>query len=67
MIFHSAFPTYPKSAISEIHNRIGKEISKRKIKFQIDQMKEKGEIFSEGEKDGADILLTKKREIIKIC
>ena len=52
--------TYPKSAIGDIHNRIGKEISKRRIKFQLDQMKENNEIISQGEKRWCRYSINKK-------
>lgn len=52
--------TYPKSAISDIHNRIGKEISKRRIKFQLDQMKENEEVISQGEKRWCRYSINKK-------
>lgn len=49
-LIYQDLKTFPESAISEINDRIGKEISPRKIKFQLDQMKESGEIFAKGEK-----------------
>lgn len=48
-LIYQDLSTYPFSAIGDIHGRIGNEISKRKIKFQLDRMKEKGEVVSMGE------------------
>jgi ATP-dependent DNA helicase RecG len=59
-LIYQDLSTYPHSAISEINNRIGKEIPKRKIKFQLDQMKEKGEIVSKGEKRWCRYSINKK-------
>lgn len=43
---------YGNSAISEIHQRIGKEIPLRSIKSQLDNLMESGEIDKEGQKRG---------------
>jgi ATP-dependent DNA helicase RecG len=40
--------TYPNSSISEIHERIGKEINIRRTKLVIDNMRTSGEILSAG-------------------
>ncbi|GHV71449.1 ATP-dependent DNA helicase [Spirochaetia bacterium] len=39
---------YPNSSVSEINERIGKEIKPRQIKFAIDKMREKGTIKAVG-------------------
>jgi ATP-dependent DNA helicase RecG len=49
-LIYQDLKTFPESAISEINDRIGKEISPRKIKFQLDRMKESHEILAKGEK-----------------
>lgn len=59
-LIYQDLSTYPSSAISEINSRIGKEIPKRKIKFQLDQMKKKGEITSAGEKRWCRYSINKK-------
>lgn len=59
-LIYQDLSTYPESAIGDIHNRIGKEISKRRIKFQLDQMKEHNEIISQGEKRWCRYSINKK-------
>jgi ATP-dependent DNA helicase RecG len=49
-LIYQDLKTFPASAISEINDRIGKEIPPRKIKFQLDRMKELHEILTKGEK-----------------
>lgn len=41
---------YPGSSISEIHERIGREINRRQVKAALDRMCKKGELRTEGEK-----------------
>jgi ATP-dependent DNA helicase RecG len=41
---------YPKSAISEVHRRIGAEIQSKKIKRAIDELISRGNVRFEGDK-----------------
>jgi ATP-dependent DNA helicase RecG len=41
---------YPKSAISELNERIGEEIKQRTLKVKLDDMIENGLVYKEGEK-----------------
>ena len=43
---------YPGSSIGEIHVRIGKEISRRQVRFALNRLCKKGELRIEGEKRG---------------
>ncbi|WP_396602051.1 ATP-binding protein [Algibacter sp. R77976] len=43
---------FDKSAFGEIHQRIGKEIPQRTLRYQLNQLVEAGEIKKEGEKRG---------------
>ncbi len=43
---------YGKSAIGEIHKRIGEEIPLRSVRRQLENLAEEGEISKEGEKKG---------------
>jgi len=43
---------YGKSAIGEIHKRIGEEIPLRSVRRQLENLAEEGEIIKEGEKKG---------------
>jgi len=43
---------YPGSAIGDVHNRIGKEINRRRIKRALDGLARAGEVHYEGEKRG---------------
>ncbi len=43
---------YPGSSIGEIHARIGKEISRRQVRFALNRLCKKGELRIEGEKRG---------------
>jgi ATP-dependent DNA helicase RecG len=49
-LIYQDIKTFPNSAISEIHQRIGTEISQRKIKVQLDKMKNEELISPIGEK-----------------
>ncbi len=50
---------YGKSAISEIHQRIGKDIPLRTIRYQINQLVENEAISKEGEKKGTKYFIDK--------
>jgi len=50
---------FNKSAISQIHERIGKEIPSRALRYQINQLVEAGEIIKEGEKRGTKYFIDK--------
>lgn len=50
---------YKMSSISEIHQRIGKEIPLRTLRYQINQLVEKGELSKEGEKKGTRYFIDK--------
>ncbi len=50
---------YNISSISEIHQRIGKEIPLRTIRYQLNQLVEKGEISKIGEKRGRKYFIDK--------
>ena len=50
---------YSKSAISEIHQRVGKEIPLRTLRYQLTQLVEKGAIVKEGEKKGTKYFIDK--------
>lgn len=47
-LIHQDLTTYPESSISDIHQRIGTEIPKRKIKTQLDKMVANDEILAFG-------------------
>jgi ATP-dependent DNA helicase RecG len=51
-LIYKDLSTYPNSPISEIHERIGKEITLRKVRTLIAQMKLSGELRSSGSKRG---------------
>ena len=50
---------YNRSSIGEIHQRIGKEIPIRTLRYQINQLVEKGELSKEGEKKGTRYFIDK--------
>ncbi|WP_296621761.1 ATP-binding protein [Marivirga sp.] len=50
---------YGKSAISEIHQRVGKEIPIRTLRYQINQLVDLEEIIKEGEKKGTKYFIDK--------
>ncbi len=50
---------YSKSAISDIHQRIGKEIPIRTLRYQLNQLVEKGAIMKVGEKKGTKYFIDK--------
>lgn len=50
---------YNISSISEIHQRIGKEIPLRTIRYQLNQLVEKGEVSKNGEKRGRKYFIDK--------
>lgn len=50
---------FEKSAISEIHQRIGKEIPLRTLRYQINQLIEKQEVMKEGERRGTRYFIDK--------
>lgn len=50
---------YNMSSISEIHQRIGKEIPLRTIRYQLNQLVEKGDISKIGEKRGRKYFIDK--------
>lgn len=50
---------FDKSAISEIHQRVGKEIPLRKLRYQLNQLIKKGRISKEGEKKGTKYFIDK--------
>ncbi|MCB0463893.1 MAG: helix-turn-helix transcriptional regulator, partial [Flavobacteriaceae bacterium] len=43
---------FDKSSIGEIHQRIGKEIPSRTLRYQLNQLVENGNVKKEGEKRG---------------
>ncbi|KGE89156.1 MAG: ATP-binding protein [Phaeodactylibacter xiamenensis] len=50
---------YGKSAISQIHQRIGKEIPLRRIRYQMNQLVESGCVSKKGEKRGTKYFIDK--------
>lgn len=50
---------YGESSISQIHQRIGKEIPLRTLRYQLNQLLEKGEIKKTGEKKGTRYFIDK--------
>ncbi len=50
---------YGESSISQIHQRIGKEIPLRTLRYQLNQLLEKGEIKKDGEKKGTRYFIDK--------
>ena len=50
---------YGESSISQIHQRIGKEIPLRTLRYQLNQLLEKGEIKKAGEKKGTRYFIDK--------
>lgn len=58
-LIHEDLTRYGKSAISEIHQRIGKEIPLRTLRYQLNQLLEKGAIVKEGEKKGTKYFIDK--------
>ncbi|MCC5915905.1 MAG: putative DNA binding domain-containing protein [Cryomorphaceae bacterium] len=50
---------YGKSAISEIHQRVGKEIPLRTLRYQLNQLVEKKLLNKEGEKKGTKYFIDK--------
>jgi ATP-dependent DNA helicase RecG len=50
---------YKMSSIGEIHQRIGKEIPLRTLRYQINQLVEKGGLSKEGEKKGTRYFIDK--------
>ena len=49
-LIYQDLSTYPDSSIGEVNNRIGSEISRRKLKFELDKMLETDDISKTGEK-----------------
>jgi repressor of nif and glnA expression len=50
---------YSKSAVSEIHQRVGKDIPLCALRYQLNQLVEKGVIVKEGEKKGTKYFIDK--------
>jgi ATP-dependent DNA helicase RecG len=51
--------SYGESSISDIHQRVGKEIPSRTLRYQITQLVENGEIIKTGEKKGTKYFIDK--------
>lgn len=58
-LIYQDISTYPNSSIGEIHQRIGTEIPYRKIKAQLYQMVESGEVTTSGKLKGRKYFIDK--------
>lgn len=66
-LLYEDLKTYGKSSIGEIHQRIGSEIRKRVVRYELGKLIDAGRITKEGVKRAQSILLTKTAKKTPIC